>query len=1667
LIHHAESTPGKPALIVDGAEISYRSLLARSAAIARHLREDRVARGARVLYCTPDKLTFAAAFLGITGSGRVAVPLPDGASSGTVQELAVRSEATVVLMSDERDPPSGVPVLSISDLAEEPAPFEQLLGELSDSPPADDEAALLLFTSGTTSRKKGVLLSQGNLISATRHINKAMGIDADIREYAAIPLHHSFGLGRLRCVLRVGGTLVVNNGMFEAAKLLHAIGQLQINALSSVPAGIALLMGTHEAHLARIGGAIRVVEIGSAAMPAAHKQKLLELLPNARLFMHYGLTEASRSTIMELRADRAHWDTVGTPAPGVTVSVIDEHDKKLGPNQEGEIVVRGGHVMQGYFRDPELSRSAFCTYGFRTGDLGFLDDSGRLHLRGRKGEMINYGGIKISPLEVEAKLHSVLPGLEFALLGVGDPAGVAGEIPVLAYVASEEPPTREWLLERCADVLDRHELPRAIVRVDEIPTTQNGKVMRHALAKSIEPALGQELSTLWQRFLGVEGVGALDSFFALGGDSLQAAMLVNELQARLGVDVPMDAIFEAPTMADLADYLKKHFGAAALAQGELSAEAAELHVGRSRAAGSEDRKIPLLADHTAALLSLAQQRLWFVEQLTPGTSAYHLPEALFIDGELDVGALQRSFIELVRRHESLRTTFGVVEGQPVQIVDSSAELEFRHEQIEGRRDPDMTAQEILHAELKLPLHLEHGPLFRVRLFELEKDHYVLLYNMHHIISDGWSKRLLWEELSALYGAFVAGRPSPLTDLPIQYADFAAWQRHRLQGDRLESQLTYWRTQLAGMEPLQLRTDHPRPATQSFRGAVESLILPEHTTRAIRAACSEQHVTVFMLLLSAFNALLHRYTRQADIVVGSPVVGRGRKEVEGLIGFFVNMLLLRTDLSGDPSGRQLISRVRAMVVGSIRYQEVPFERLVEEFDPERDQSRNPMFQVTFQHRRQRKGEMKLGDARAKPVAVTLPTTRFDLEARAIEGPDTMTIEFTYSTDLFDRDTIQQMLAHFGIMIEGMLAGLDTPVSQLPLMRPDERLRLIAESRDNAGTYARERCIHALFSEQAAATPGAVAIVFGARQVTFAELDYRANQLANHLRSLAIAHETCVGLFVHRSIEMVVGVLGILKAGGAYVPLDPTYPEPRLRFMLENTNAPLVVTQASLVDKLPDFGGTVVRIDTEWPAIAQCSRIAPSSDARADSLAYVIYTSGSTGDPKGVCVEHRNVVRLVNNTDFMSLGPDVVMLQFAPISFDASTLELWGSMLNGGTLVVFPPHVPSLEELASFIEDHGVTTLWLTAALFHEMVDGPFERLAGVRQLLAGGEALSPPHVQRALELMGEHQILINGYGPTENTTFTCCHRMSPGTPVGPTVPIGRPIAHTTVYVLDSSMGPLPAGIPGELYTGGDGVARGYLRDPELTAQRFVPDPFSRESGARLYRTGDLARRRSDGTFEFLGRRDHQVKLRGFRIELGEIETALMRHPSVRTAAVLCLGDTSSDRKLVAYLVLARGSGANDSPPALQIEALRQHLADALPSYMLPSAFALLDELPMSPNGKLDRTALAAVECLGEQRGETYVAPRTDTEQWVAEIWAKLLDTERVGVHDDFFKLGGHSLMAMQMISRLHGELDVEIPVQQLFAAPTVAGLAQAVDVLLWASTGGAGEPLDADQDNFEL
>ena len=1211
--------------------------------------------------------------------------------------------------------------------------------------------------------------------------------------------------------------------------------------------------------------------------------------------------------------------------------------------------------------------------------------------------------------------------------------------------------------------LPEHMVPSTVTLLEALPLTPSGKVDRRALPEPgaaesrvayVAPRtpIEEAIATAWATVLRVDRVGAHDSFFDLGGHSLLATRVLARIRELFSVDLPLRVLFEHTTVASLAAEVE-----AALRGGD-------------HAAGPPLRPLPREGELP---LSFAQQRLWFLDQLRPGSSAYNMAQALRARGALDVRALRRSLTALAARHEVLRTTFAARGGEPEQVIHPPKPIALPLVELstlgDAARERELARRQ--RDEATHPFDLARGPLLRATLVRLAAEDHAVLLTLHHAVSDGWSLGVLVREISALYAAFAAGRDPHLPPLPVQYADFAAWQRQRLSGDALAAELGWWRERLAGAPALlELPTDRPRPAIAGDTGAMVSVSLSPDAVRGLEALARREGATLFMALLAAWQAFLARYSGQTDVLVGTPVAGRTQVETEGLIGLFVNTLVLRADLSGGPSFRALLRQAREATLGAYAHQEVPFEKLVDALGVERSLAHSPVFQALLALQNQQTEELTLGTLALEAMESRAAVAKFDVALVLAERGGGLEGTLTYRPELWDESTIRRMMGHFARLVDSAAADPDAPVDALPLLPAHERRALLHAPNIPVPIAARERFIHHRFAAHARHDPEALAISFAGERVTYAELDRRANRLARHLQRRGVGPEARVGVCVERGIDLVVALLGVWKAGGAYLPLDPAYPAERLAFMLDDSGVALLLAQDHLAGALPPHALPVVRLGADREAIDAEPPDDPGVAMHPEMLAYVIYTSGSTGRPKGVGVPHRGLVNLGEQQDrTFGLGPGARVLHFASPSFDSSIAEAVMALGSGGALCPAPPHalVPG-DALLRLLRDERITMLTLPPSALAVLEP---DDLPALRTVTVAGEPCPPGVVAR----WAPGRAFYNLYGPTEATVWTAAHRCEPD---GARPPIGAPVANTTAYVVDARMEPVPIGVAGELWVGGVGVARGYLGRPALTAERFIPDAFGGEPGARLYRTGDLVRwrcesanvrecerepdpREAQRTFapshsrtpflEFLGRTDDQVKVRGFRVEPGEVEAALVAHAGAREAAVVAREDVPGETRLVAWVVPGAGGAAEPG-------ALRERLRAVLPDYLVPSVFVVLDALPISPNGKVDRRALPAPSL--ETAAERYVAPSTDTERVMAEIWAELLARERVGADDDFFAIGGHSLLATRVVARAQQALAMEIPLRLLYEHPRLSAFARAVDQT-------AGAALDAIPTRAEL
>ncbi len=1620
----ARRTPEAVALVSGDRQFTYRELDRRAHWLAQELRRRGVRVVDRVALFTERSPETIIAMLAILKAGGTYVPLDPELPAERLTWMIEDALARVVVVVGSTPLPravEGLEVLRVDSVGEPPAD-----GELAALPSAarSENLAYVLYTSGSTGTPKGVCIAHRSVVQLASHAD----LSPDDRVLQSTTYSFDVSVYEIWGALLKGARVVIGpRDLTLSARALGEELRRQAITVSCLTPAVFNNLVREEPTLFR---PLRAVLIAGEALDPHWVRVALEE-GRQQFFNAYGPTEATVYSHLHPITEVPEGATsipIGRPLPNVQAYVLDRHLQPVPRGVPGELYLGGEGLAPGYWRRPELTAERFVHNPFsqergarlyRTGDLVRYLPGGLLDFLGRIDHQVKIRGFRIELGEIEAVLGdhaAVRQAVVVArVLGQDDKQLVAYVVPQ----AGPHPSTTE-LREHLTRKLPTYMVPAFFVMLEALPLNSSGKVDRRALPApdGTRPELAQEfvaprtpteqaLAALWEESLSLDRVGLHDDFFALGGHSLRALQVMARIRQRFQVDVPLRSFFSQPTLAGLADLLSQAQG------GEQTSH--------SIASVSRGGIVPL---------SFAQERLWFLQQLAPASAAYNYPASFRMRGPLDADALEKSLQALVSRHEALRTRFSELDGQPVQVI--AAHLQVRLERADLRALPreelEQEAQRRAEADARHPFALHRAPLLRASLLVLGDDEHVLLLNLHHSITDGWSMDLFYAELESLYRSFSRGRPPALPEQELQYADYAVWQREWAETPALEEQLAWWKQQLTGVPPLlELPTDRPRPAVQDFRGALVPFRLGKETTKALRALATRERVTPTMVLLAAFQALLHRYTGQEQFLVGMPHANRDRPELEGVVGFFVNTLPIRADLSGEPSFRTLLARVREASLGAHEHAEAPFEHIVKALRPERDLSTLPLVQVVLAPQVSKLGRLKLSGLGVEPLDLDPGRAPFDITLVNWEEPDAIAGQWEYSTALFERSTIERMSGQLGRLLEGAIRQPEAKLSGLPMLGEEELRQLLVQWNDTAAAYPRDSTIPEAFAEQVLGAPEAVAVRFGAQQLTYQQLDERANQLAWRLRRLGVGPDSRVAIAMERSLELVVALVGILKAGGAYVPLDTDYPRERLAFMLEDAQPDVLITTTALLPKVPAQGLQHLLLDEARLEEEPVST--PDSGVTARNLAYISFTSGSTGRPKGVCVEHRSVLRLVKNIQYTRLGPGQTLLLASPLSFDASTFELWGSLLTGASLAVFPPHPPADPlELTEVIARHGVTCVYMSSGLLAQVVDVAAQRLASVRHIITGGDVLSAPHARRMVDL---GVTVTNAYGPTECTTYATGHLMAPYSRVEDPVPLGRPFSNTTVYVLDGHRQPVPIGVAGELYIGGPGVARGYANQPALTEERFVPDPFGSEPGGRLYRTGDRMRWRGDGVLEFLGRLDTQVKVRGHRIELAEVEAAMLSFPSVSKTVAVAREDSPGQKRLVGYVV---------APPEIDLAALRTHLAERLPRYMQPSALVRIEALPLTSTGKIDRQALPAPSTARPGSEQSFVAPRSELEQALGAIWQEVLGLERVGVNDAFFDLGGHSLLLAQVRVRIRERLDRDIGLVALFQYPTLRLLA---------------------------
>jgi amino acid adenylation domain-containing protein len=1646
-IHHlfeaqVERTPAAVAVNDEEQSLTYAQLNERANRLAHGLRRMGVGPEVRVGICMHRGVDLVVSMLAVLKAGGAYVPLDPSSPEARLRHMLAHSGATVLLTQQALrgglPVPEDVRVVAVDEDGLETGDGDARNPESGATPRS---LAYVIFTSGSTGLPKGVGIEHGSLVSHMTWFIRDFAFTAADRVLQKTPVVFDASVWEFYAPLLVGGELVMarHEGERDPAYLARTLHSCGITTLQLVPSLFRVLLD--EPELAECTS-LRHLFCGGEALPGELCGRLAEVLPQARLVNLYGPAECciDTSTHTCVAGDAIEGVVpIGRPVANTRAYVLDAAMRPLPEGIPGELYIGGVQVGRGYLGRPELTAERFLPDPFggragarlyRTGDRARWRPDGTLEYLGRVDTQVKVRGFRIEPAEIEAALREH-PEVRDAVVAAR-PAP-SGDTRLVGYVipAGREVPAKE-LAAHLARRVPEHMVPAAFVALEEFPLTPSGKLDRRALPEPraaapehawVEPRtpVEQVLAGLFSALLGVGRVGLGDDFFLLGGHSLLAARLALRVRTALGVQLPLHALFDARTVGRLAAVVE-----GLRADGEGVPEAPPIRPAALR---------------EASPLSFPQERLWFIHQMDPQSAAYNVPLVFRLGGPLDPETLRLAFEAVVRRHETLRTVYRMEEGEARQHVLPSAPFALPLLDRSADADGEAAALRLAEEEARRPFDLERGPLLRATLVRLGPDSHLLLANMHHVAGDGWSTGILTRELGACYAALAAGGEPRLAPLPVQYADFAEWQRGWLAGEVLERQLAYWREHLDGAEPLALPTDGAPGTGARRRGDRVHVQLPAALVEAARAFAREAGATPYMVLLAGFKALLSRHAGHEDVVVGTPVLGRDRPEVEGLVGFFVNTLALRTRVAADEGFRALLARVRQGTLAGYAHQHAPYERVAAELQRG---GGAPLFRVMFAYDTAPEGELHLPGVEARKLQVERGAAKFDLMLTLEEGPQGIAGIWEMDADLFHRATIEGMADRFVRLLQAALAAPDLPVGDLPLLSADERAALLAAG-TGAASAVPAGTVPQLVAAQVARTPQAVAVECSGARITFAELDGRTARLAGRLRALGVGPEVRVGVCLERSADLVASLLAVLKAGGAYVPLDPDDSAARLGHMLADSSVSVILTRAPFAERLPAGAARVLLIEELESGGAAGDSAEPC--AGMQNLAYVLYTSGSTGLPKGVAVTHG---ALANHMAWMHrafpLDAADRVLQKTPIGFDASVWEFWAPLMAGATLVVAGAQAHrDPAELLDDVEARRITILQLVPSLLRAVLDeaGPARRTA-LRRLYCGGEALPAELAGRARTVLGAE--VINLYGPTE-VCIDATTAVHSGAEKGRSVPIGRPVDNVRAYVLDARHQPVPAGVQGELYLGGAQLARGYLGRPELTAERFVPDPFAAEPGGRLYRTGDRARWLASGALEYLGRLDEQVKIRGVRVEPGEVEAALLRHPAVREAAVVVRADGRGEQRLVGYVVAAEDAAPSPAE-------LRSALRLELPEHMVPSAFVVVDALPRTSSGKLNRRGLPAPAFAAD--AERYVAPRTPAEEAVAAAFAETLGVERAGVHDDFFALGGHSLLAVRLMSSIGRRTGVRVPLHALFSGGTVERLA----ALLGGGPGAVRPPLVA-------
>ena len=1643
-----KANPDAVAVVFEGQQLTYRELNSKANQLAHYLQSLGVKPESLVGISVDRSLEMVIGLLGILKAGAAYVPLDPTYPADRVAYILSNSAAKFLVTSSNL----------IGSLPQEETEFIcldrewEVISQQNESNPNHEvkpnNLSYVIYTSGSTGQPKGVQICHRSLVNFINSMQNEPGLNTGDRLLAVTTISFDIHTLEIYLPLTVGATIILASRemVIDGNLLAKEIAQYDVNVMQATPATWRMLLTSDWQ-----GSPNLKVISGGEALPRELVNHLLEKVGS--LWNVYGPTETTVwSTTYQVTSDRHSRnedapESIGRPIANTQTYILDQCFQPVPIGVIGELYIGGDGVARGYLNRPELTDERFLSNPFepnsriyRTGDLVRYLPTGDIEYLGRIDNQVKIRGFRIEMGEIENVLDKH-PQVEQGVVIVRE--DTPGNKQLVAYIVPGEcQPTIQEIRQFLKIQLPDYMIPEAFVVLETMPLTPNGKVDRRALPKPEE--INQEIPTnfitpqtdlqvqiaeIWEEVLHIQSIGINQNFFELGGHSLLATQIVSRIRQNLKIDLNVRHFFASPTVEFLATWIESNYHL----EPKLTIS-----------------KIKYIPRENNIPLSFSQEGLWFLWQLDPNSSAYNISNSYHLKGELDITSLSKSWIKLVEHHEALRTTFKTLNGQPIQIIHQPEKIEFpiidlQHLPIDERQ---IVVDKLQTEIINQPFDLTTYPLWQVKLIQLSPTQNLLFISIHHIIFDGWSWDLLFDQLTTFYRGFLGKETKKLVNSPIDYADFSHWQRQWLPGENFNTLVKYWQQQLAGIGPvLNLPTDKPRPAEIGFIGVTESIQLSRSLSSDIKLFSRQQGVTLFMTLLAAFEILLYRYSGQTDIVIGSPIAGRNNEEIERIIGYFVNTIVLRTDLTGNPSFTELLAKVKETTLGAYEHQDLPFDKLVQELNPERSVSYHPIYQVMFAWQNTKLQSLQLPGLEITEIPQDLKIAKFDLTLELAETDQGITGFFEYRTDLFESATIKRMIGHFQTLLAAIVANPHTPIANLPLLTPQEQKQLLIGWNNTTVSYPPYPCIHQLIEQQVQRTPEAIAVVWENQKLTYQELNNRANQIAHYLRSLGIQPDVRVGICVERCLEMIVGMLAILKAGAAYLPLDPAYPSERIEFILSDAQVPVILTKSTLLKSLPDHQAQVICLDTDESILSQQNIENPDCQNQPHNLAYIIYTSGSTGKPKGTMIEHRSLINAyLAWEDAYHLSSETCShLQMASFSFDVCTGDLVRALCSGAKLVLCPKDfLLDPQQLYTIMQQEKIDCAEFVPAVLRNLVQylqQTQQNLAFMKLLVAGSDSWYLSEYKYIRSLCGDQTRLINSYGVSEatiDTTYFETERVD--FEFDRLTPIGRPFANNQVYLLDDHKQPVPIGVPGELYIGGAGLARGYFNRPDLTADKFIPHPFAdyfpHNQDQRLYKTNDKARYLADGNIEFLGRLDNQVKIRGFRIELGEIESLINQHPQIKESIVIVREDIPGNKRIVAYMV---------AQPEQQInyQELSEYLSQQLPNYFLPSAYVILDYLSLTPNGKLDRKALPIPE-YSLKTDNDFVSPRTQTEIVLANIWSQILGLERVSINDNFFALGGHSLLIVQVINQITRELSVEISLRQVFQTPVLAELAQIID-----------------------